>query len=60
MQMAEIFGINTDLVKKGLTYEFTEFPMVRNLDLNNDKMKKLGFPTNTYKENLHKSLKYIS
>lgn len=59
MQMAEVFGFEKKLIKKGYSKEFTDYPMVKRLGLNNEKMKKMGLVTDSFKNNLHKSMKYI-
>jgi dTDP-4-dehydrorhamnose reductase len=58
VQMAEEFGLDRSLVKPASCEEFTAYPMVKNLTLNNQKSDHYGFNTNSYKINLRKSLKY--
>lgn len=59
IKMADIFGLNKFLVKKASCDDFSAYPMVKNLGLVNDKMKKLGLKTSSYRENLRKSLKNL-
>ncbi|MEO8514056.1 MAG: sugar nucleotide-binding protein [Ignavibacteria bacterium] len=56
--MCEAFGFDKKLVIPASTDEFTKYPMVKELGLNTDKLSAYGSKTDSFKNNLHKSLKY--
>lgn len=59
LQIADAYGFDASLIKKASCDEFTAYPMVKQLDLNNDKMKRYGLKTKSFAENLDKAKKYI-
>ncbi|MCX7877231.1 MAG: SDR family oxidoreductase [Ignavibacteria bacterium] len=58
--MADVFRFRKELVIKSTCNEFTEYPMVKKLRLNNNKLKSYGLRVNSYKENLKRSFKFIT
>jgi dTDP-4-dehydrorhamnose reductase len=58
LKMADAYGFDNRLIKKASCDEFTDYPMVKHLELNNDKMKKLGLKTASIKENLINAKKF--
>ncbi|MCI0717353.1 MAG: sugar nucleotide-binding protein [Chlorobi bacterium] len=58
LMMAEFFGFDKNLVKMASSGEFTDYPLVKKIGLNSDKLKSFGFTTDSFEKNLHKSLKY--
>ncbi len=54
--MAEVFCFPPELVLPASCDEFKEYPLVKRIGLNNEKMKRLGLKTGSYKKNLIKSL----
>ena len=59
LMMTEIFGFDKNLVRMASCNEFIDYPLVKKIGLNSDKLKSLGFTTDSFEKNLHKSLKYI-
>lgn len=57
--MCEVFGFDKKLVIPASSDEFTKYPMVKELGLNVEKLRAYGINTSGFRENLHKSLKYI-
>jgi len=51
-QLAEVFEFDSNLVLPSSCEEFTDYPMVKNIGLSFEKMKKLGFIPKNYLENL--------
>jgi len=56
--MSEIFGFEKNLIIPGSTDEFTQYPMVKHLGLNCAKLKKLGFETRPFRQNLLRAMNY--
>jgi dTDP-4-dehydrorhamnose reductase len=56
--MAKEFGFDGSLIRKSSTNEFKQFTMVKRIGLNGDKLKKYSLSTDSYVQNLRKSLKY--
>ncbi len=52
LQMCEIFGFKSSLVKQASADEFTSYLMVKELGLNNDKLISYGFKTGKYYDSL--------
>jgi len=52
LKTAEVFGLNTELVKKESCESFTQYKMAKTLSLNFDKMKKLNLIPNSFLANL--------
>jgi dTDP-4-dehydrorhamnose reductase len=52
LKTAEVFGLNTELVKKESCESFTQYKMAKMLSLNFDKMKKLNLIPNSFLANL--------
>jgi dTDP-4-dehydrorhamnose reductase len=57
--ICEFFGFDKKLVIPSSCDEFTTYPMVKRLGLDNSKLTDLGLTTGTYKENLIKSLNWL-
>ncbi len=57
-QLAAEFSFDWKLVSPASCEEFIGYPMVKNLSLSNRKLKELGYTTDSYKNNLHRSIKY--
>ncbi len=58
-QIAAAYGLDKSLIMKASSDEFTAYPMVKQLDLNTEKMKQYGLKTSSYKVNLQKAIKFI-
>ena len=56
--MADVFGFNRTLVLEGSSVEFTKYPMVKKLGLDNKKLSGYGFKTGLFRDNLLKAMKY--
>ena len=59
IMMAKSFGFDMSLVKMARSSELTDYISVKKLKLSNEKLKKLGFKTDSYANNLRKSHKII-
>ncbi len=58
LQIADVYGFDKSLIKRASCAEFTAYPMVQNLNLNNDKMKLLGQRTTSCKESLQRAKRF--
>jgi len=56
--MSEVFNFPSELVVPSTCDEFKDYKLVKRIGLNNEKMKRLGLKTSSYKENLIKSFIY--
>ncbi|MBL8015922.1 MAG: sugar nucleotide-binding protein [Ignavibacteria bacterium] len=52
LMMAEAYGFDKGLIKKGSSASFDKYPMVAELGLMDDKLKSYGFATRSFMENL--------
>jgi dTDP-4-dehydrorhamnose reductase len=59
LQIADAYGLDKNLIRKASCDEFTAYPMVKDLNLNNDKMKSYGLKTNSFADNLNTAKKFI-
>ncbi len=57
-QMCEVFGFDKKLIVPARTDEFTKYPMVKELGLNNDKLTSYGLTTKSFNENLERAKKF--
>lgn len=57
-KMAEVFCFPSDLVIPSTCDDFKDYPLVKRLGLNNEKMKSLGLKTCSFKENLIRSFNF--
>lgn len=53
-QMADVFSFDKSLIVPSSCDEFKDYKMVKNLRLNNDKMKRFGLKTKSFRENLER------
>ena len=60
IMMANEFGFNKASIKRASCADFTAYPMVKRLGLNNEKMKQLGLQTNSFTDNLKRAKKLLT
>lgn len=58
MLMSEVFGFKRDLVIPASADEFILYPMIKQLGLKKDKLKKLGFKTFSFRQNLLRAMNF--
>jgi dTDP-4-dehydrorhamnose reductase len=59
LQIADTYGLNKSLINKASCDEFTAYTMVKDLNLNNDKMGRYGLKTHSFADNLNTAKKFI-
>lgn len=59
VMMAEEYGFDKSLIKRASCADYTAYPMVKRLGLNEERMKQLGLKTSPFKENLKRAKKFI-
>lgn len=59
VKMADKYGLPKFLIKKASCDDFTAYPTVKHLGLNNTKMKTMELTTKPYKENLERARKFL-